>query len=80
MISDGIATARPAITACGADHPDARGTLVMDVVVAPDGHVMDSFPNDTQLFTLAVCIESALRGADFAKTENGGKFRYTFQF
>jgi outer membrane biosynthesis protein TonB len=79
-ISEGIASVRAKVVACG-DKSKAGGTVKATVQVGADGKVTSvtasASTNDPPLRT---CVEGAMKTATFKKTTSGGSFTYPFVF
>lgn len=79
-ISEGVAKAKAAITACGSVAPDAKGAVKVKVVVLPSGAVSSAEITATPDKALGDCVAAALKKATFQATRDGGSFSYPFVF
>ncbi len=79
MISDGIARVKGRALACG-DRSSAKGRVKVHVKVDGNGRVSNVSVESSPDPGLGACVAGAVRGASFAKTQNGGSFGYPFMF
>jgi len=76
-VKAGLASALPAVRACGGQPPEG-GTVRVVIRVAGDGSVSEVVVEGTPPPTLAACVEEVLRGATFARSKAGARFRTHF--
>jgi len=79
MISDGIGKVKARALACG-DKSPAKGKVKVHVKVDGSGHVSSVSVESSPDPGLGACVSGAVKGASFAKTQNGGSFGYPFVF
>jgi hypothetical protein len=78
LISQGLASVRPRILACGTAF---RGVQIrVSVTVMPDGTVSNIVIKDSPDPWLTSCVTSRMKVATFAKTYAGGAFSQPFSF
>ncbi len=80
MISEGIANVKARVVACGDKHPNVKGTVSLSVRVEPGGMIAHETINYAADPALGACVQDAVSYARFAKTRDGGSFRYPFVF
>ncbi|HEY4239463.1 MAG TPA: hypothetical protein VGM88_06590 [Kofleriaceae bacterium] len=78
-ITDGIATVRPRIVACG-DKAPGHGVVRIRAHVAPDGTIGDVRTLDAPTAELGNCVAREIERAHFRATREGGTFSYPFTF
>ncbi|HEY5925250.1 MAG TPA: hypothetical protein VIV11_26385 [Kofleriaceae bacterium] len=76
-ITDGIAKAKPQLTAC---KSPVAGKLKARVNVNPQGNVTSVAIESSPHADLTGCVRSVLEKAKFAATKQGGAFSYPFVF
>jgi eukaryotic-like serine/threonine-protein kinase len=77
MISEGLASAKSNVYACGVDQ-DLHGQITFHVVVAPDG-IVDSI-TAAPASLLGRCVIGQLQRVKFTVTQRGGAFDKTYFF
>jgi predicted Zn finger-like uncharacterized protein len=79
MISEGVSKVKARVMACG-DKSSAKGQVKVSVKVSGDGRIANVSVASSPDPGLGNCVASAMRGATFRKTQNGGSFGYPFVF
>ena len=77
-ISAGMANVKAQVTACA--KPKVKGTVKLNVTVAPAGTVASARVAASPDEALGKCVADAVGKATFAKTAKGGSFSYPFVF
>lgn len=75
----GLESIDASVRACGANLP-TKGTVNVRVKVDPAGHAAEVTILDTPDKLVGECVANVVRGATFAKTQQGGSFSYPFVF
>jgi molybdenum cofactor biosynthesis protein B len=79
MVQRGAAKVKAFVDQCGEQHP-AKGVVMLAVRVDGDGKVIEVLVASTPDDALGACCAAAMKRATFAKTANGGSFRYPYRF
>jgi TonB family protein len=79
-ITDGVASIRGLIQACGQQHATAKGNVKVRVRVNPSGRVEEVLVESTPDPALGACVADVVRKAIFEPTFHGGAFSYPFVF
>jgi outer membrane biosynthesis protein TonB len=79
MISEGVAKVKARVMGCG-NRSSAKGQVKVSVKVTPAGSISSVSVTTTPDPGLGSCVQSAMRGATFRKTQSGGSFSYPFVF
>lgn len=79
-ITEGVASIRGLIRACGQQHATAKGNVKVRVRVNPSGRVEEVLVESTPDPGLGACVAEAVRKAIFDPTFHGGAFSYPFVF
>jgi TonB family protein len=80
MVKAGILPLRATALACGDAHPGVTGMVKVQVQVAPDGTVTRSTVVTSPEPALGRCVAAAFARATFARTQQGGSFKYPINF
>ena len=78
-VKAGVERIKPRVVACG-EKSGTKGTVRLAVTVDGEGTVKSVSVTESPEPSLGDCVASAMRGAKFAKSVNGGEFNYPFVF
>lgn len=70
---------RGRVASCGDKNP-GKGQVKVSVKVGGNGKVSSVSVKESPNAALGSCVSSAVKGASFPKTQNGGSFSYPFVF
>ncbi|HEU5061363.1 MAG TPA: hypothetical protein VFU21_32785, partial [Kofleriaceae bacterium] len=77
-VSGGMSGVKGRVSSCGSKH-GGKGTVMVKIKISPSGGVSSASASGGNS-GLASCVESAVRGAHFPKSQLGITVNYPFVF